>query len=540
MEKNTKTFCLHMNNVKILQLLCMSQPNPKLVQTLLCKRSIAFPCQNTFFCAIFRLLLPESLSLQVASPGPTRLNETDSTKEEGQPSRGMEKGKEEGEGREKTRNWDSYFDHTFRRCRGKDRTWPILYTNFLLRCLVDSVAVFTRDSLSITSLSLDGIPLPPKYINILCSGLRTNWRLTHLSLAKCRIGDVGCNLLLECLRNNPNLRVLNLSSCRLTNRSGMGLSLFLKRRKADLLQNIWEESSLQSREEHIDKKPQGLHTLVLNQNPKFGDNGIRQLTFALKSDMWVKSLNVKRCGITKHGAEAIIELLRLNNVIMHIDFTANHIPINILQGILRSLKRRREMAESMSMKKRFLLNWRDGSLRKMFKGNRMRKHIRVSRSLKKRVNECSLQIRRLKKTQGLKEIRFKETEDTQKTKKVDSFKKKSLRDLESELLNVINSNSKLKEELWSNKVSLDAEVQERSRTENELQKVWDQLNNLRSKVIMLNCLTSKVCSESQLLKGLRDVFEKFEAFASKSTSDVEASEEEPAIRDAKSEMLPLK
>lgn len=34
----------------------------------------------------------------------------------------------------------------------------------------------------------------------------------------------------------------------------MCLSLFLKRRKADLLQNVWEQSSVQSPEENSDKK----------------------------------------------------------------------------------------------------------------------------------------------------------------------------------------------------------------------------------------------------------------------------------------------
>lgn len=53
----------------------------------------------------------------------------------------------------------------------------------------------------------------------------------------------GCDLLLNCLRNNPKLSILNLSSCKLSGRSAMSLSLFLKRRKADLIQNIWEQSS---------------------------------------------------------------------------------------------------------------------------------------------------------------------------------------------------------------------------------------------------------------------------------------------------------
>lgn len=230
----------------------------------------------------------------------------------------------------------------------------MIYTNFLLRCLVDSIAVCARDSPAITSITLDGIPLSLKYLNILCCGLRNNEKLAHLSLVRCRIGDVGCDLVLGSLRNNPRLRTLNLSSCRLTNRSAMHLSLFLKRRKADVLQNVWERSSALSHEENSEKKPQGLQTLVLNQNQKFGDTGVRHLSYVLKSDVWLKSLSLRRCGITKHGAEIMIRVLqRDNGVITKLDLTENRIPINTLQLVLKTLKRRREMLENAALKKRF-------------------------------------------------------------------------------------------------------------------------------------------------------------------------------------------
>lgn len=98
---------------------------------------------------------------------------------------------------------------------------------------------------------------------------------------------------------------------------------------------------------------QGLRMLVLNKNPKFGDNGIRQLVHALKTDFWLKSLNLKHCGITKHGGEIIIRLLQSNTSITRMDLTENQIPINSLQMIFRMLKRKRESMESTTLKKRF-------------------------------------------------------------------------------------------------------------------------------------------------------------------------------------------
>lgn len=55
---------------------------------------------------------------------------------------------------------------------------------------------------------------------------------------------------------------------------------------------------------------------------------------------------------------------------------------------------------------------------------------------------------------------------------------------------------------------------------------------------MLNCLTSKVSGESQLLKGLRDVFDKFEVLSS--VNDVDGFKEEFIVRDTEPEALSLK
>lgn len=79
------------------------------------------------------------------------------------------------------------------------------------------------------------------------------------------------------------------------------------------------------------------------------------------------------------------------------------------------------------------------------------------------------------------------------------------------MLNLTESNYKLKEELLNNKVLLNAEVQYRSRMEDELQKVSLRLNDLRSKVVMMNCLSTKICKETQLSKELKYIFDKFES-----------------------------
>ncbi|KAK1131427.1 hypothetical protein K0M31_017712 [Melipona bicolor] len=412
------------------------------------------------------------------------------------------------------------FDDTSRRCKGNERERPVIYTNFLLRCLVDSIAVCARDSPAITSITVDGIPLTLKYLNILCSGLKSNEKLISLSLTRCHIGDVGCGLLLDSLRNNPKLCVLNLSSCRLSDRSATSLSLFLKRRKADLLQNVWEQSSVQSRNENSDKKVQGLQTLILNQNPKLGDAGLKQLIYALKSDVWLRSLSLRHCGISKHGAEMMIRLLQSNTRITRLDLTENRIPINTLQMILRTLKRRREIVESVTLKKRFCMDLRRNMLNKNGTHGFLQKHWKNLQYKTDILKKYSAQRHRWKKMQRF-DRRMRQSKEIEVSRD-DQNRRKKLGNLESQLLSLVESNFKLKEELSSNKALLDAEARQRTRMEDELQKVSLRLNDLKSKVVMLDCVSSTACNESHLLKGLKYIFEKLESFSSAAQKEEEA------------------
>ncbi|XP_076375583.1 uncharacterized protein LOC143258921 [Megalopta genalis] len=406
-----------------------------------------------------------------------------------------------------------------RRC-GKDRVWPIIYTNFLLRCLIDSVAICVRDSPRIISITIDGIPLSSKYLDILCTGLRNNQRLSYLSLKKCRIGDVGCNMLLESLANNPNLRLLNLSGCRLTSESGVSLYLFLKRRRADLLQNVWTETSDRSRECSPVRKALGFRTLILNHNPKFGENGVRQLMYAVKFDCWLKSLSLKRCGVTKQGAEDIINVLKFNNVLTRVNLTGNRISINTFKVLWKLLNKRRESTESKLSKKRFFVNWKKTSLRSVsnneeqstFKTGRC--HRNLSRiCLQRRFPRIQERPKQLKEMKNMKK------ESALK------MKKKDLRVLECQLLDIIDSNRKLMKELTNNKALVDTELQERSKTETEMQKVSLQLYDLRSKVIMVNCLRSQLSYEHQILqKSFRYIFEKLGSLTTQKRSEIEIME----------------
>lgn len=292
----------------------------------------------------------------------------------------------------------------------------------------------------------------------------------------------------------------------------MFLSLFLKRKKADLLQNVWEKSSLRSCDENPCDKVQGLHTLILDKNPKFCDNGVQQLAYALKTDFWLKTLNLKHCGITKHGGEIIIKLLKSNASITKIDLTENQIPISTLQIIFRMLKRKRESIESTTLKRKLALHWRH-SQNKMLQS----KSCKSSKRSGKSVNRLNKTNRRPAKSHQMKMVRFERKVD--ETRKVEaelrpekriSSRRDKLRDLESQLLSIIESNCKLKEKLLSNKALLSVEAQETLRMEDELQRISFRLNDIKNKVITLNNVSTRTFGENHLMKGLQCSFEKMQ------------------------------
>ncbi|XP_078044175.1 uncharacterized protein LOC144473813 [Augochlora pura] len=388
---------------------------------------------------------------------------------------------------------------------------------------MDSLAICVRDSPRIVSIAIDGIPLSSKYLDILCTGLRNNDRLAYLSLIKCRIGDVGCGMLLESLANNPNLRVLNLSGCRLTGASGMSLYLFLKRRRADLLQNVWTETSDRSRECNSVRKTLGFRKLILNHNPKFGENGVRQLMYAVKFDCWLKSLSLKRCGVMKQGAEDIINVLKVNNVLTRVNLTRNRIPINTFKIFWRLLNKRGETTEGKQLsKKRFNVNCKRISLKSASK-NEEQPIIKTGKCHQNSSKTC-LQKRFPRIQERPKQ--FKELKSMKKQSTL-KMKKKDLRVLECQLLDIIDSNRKLMKELTDNKALVDAELQERSRTETEMQRVSLQLYDLRSRVIMVNCLRSQLSNEHQILqKSFQYIFEKLGGLSARERSEIEITETE--------------
>lgn len=96
----------------------------------------------------------------------------------------------------------------------------------------------------------------------------------------------------------------------------------------------------------------GLQVLILDKNYKFGDIGLRQLTYTLKNDIWLKTLCLRCCGITQHGRETVLKFLQTNTVLTQIDLRDNEVFTDVLQNIRKILKKRRSKREKIVRKKR--------------------------------------------------------------------------------------------------------------------------------------------------------------------------------------------
>ncbi|XP_068993859.1 centrosomal protein of 78 kDa [Neodiprion pinetum] len=213
---------------------------------------------------------------------------------------------------------------------------PAILTRFLLEWLSHSVGQCVRNSPVLTSLELEGIPLPPDCLAVLCVGLASTNTLKHFSLQRCRIGDGSCELICRTVADVQSIRSLNLGQCDLTHRSGPTLAAALSRQKLILYHDTWKDS-LRYREPNLEAMP-GLRRLTLNGNPQMGDLAIREIIEAIRDSLWLKALDLQNCGITESAASQFLDLLNSNLTLAVVDLRLNAVREQILWEISNKLE----------------------------------------------------------------------------------------------------------------------------------------------------------------------------------------------------------
>ncbi|XP_076244629.1 uncharacterized protein LOC143185480 [Calliopsis andreniformis] len=214
---------------------------------------------------------------------------------------------------------------------------PVVLSRYLLEWLSHSVGQCVRNSTTLTNLELEGIPFPPDCLAVLCVGLSHTQTLRHLSLQRCYIGDNSCELVCRTVADVSSIRSLNLSYCDLTSKCGPALAAALSRQKLSLYHDTWKQS-LRYQEPNLEAMP-GLRRLTLNDNPQLGDAAATELIEAIRDSLWLKALDMQRCGLTDAIVKDLLELINHNTTLAVLDVRQN---ANLNEEIVKEIMKRLE------------------------------------------------------------------------------------------------------------------------------------------------------------------------------------------------------
>lgn len=210
---------------------------------------------------------------------------------------------------------------TEEKVRRMKRRYGCLFTAYILRTLIKSVSSVLKKSSVLTCLELDGLPITIQYLEPLLQGLKKNSNVRVLSLQHCPIGDIGCQQLCLSLRYMPNIEILNLSGCELGSMSAEYLAKVIKLQQINRYCESWH-NSLRYEEPEVGNM-KGLKRITLNCNQNIGDEGLIYIIDELEDDLWIKALDMQKCGVTDAVSCKIVDLVEYSRSLEVADFRHN-------------------------------------------------------------------------------------------------------------------------------------------------------------------------------------------------------------------------
>ncbi|XP_067008771.1 centrosomal protein of 78 kDa isoform X1 [Anabrus simplex] len=213
---------------------------------------------------------------------------------------------------------------------------PVLLTRYILYMLVDSLSQCLSNSLVLTCLELEGLPLGIDYLSVLCQGITACKSLQNISFYRSNIGDEGCGKLCMIIRNLPNIISLDFSGCELTEKGAISIAEMLKFQSLQRYNETWKQT-LRYRSPNMEAMP-GLRRVTLNHNMHLGNQGVLHLVDAIKEDLWLRAIDLQNCGVGESGATCVLEMLDVNNSLYIADLRGNRgVRENLIQQIMRKL-----------------------------------------------------------------------------------------------------------------------------------------------------------------------------------------------------------
>ncbi|XP_041644575.1 centrosomal protein of 78 kDa [Cheilinus undulatus] len=189
-----------------------------------------------------------------------------------------------------------------------------------------------RECLSISpnlkTLQLNGLPLRERDLITLTKGLAKSVSLENVSLANCPISDEGLEVICQSVKYSTSIRMVDFTGCNLTWRGAEHMANIIKHQGMQRHGTAWAES-LRYRQPQFEGM-RGLRRVTLNCNTLIGDRGAAALANELAEDLWVKAVDLQRCGLSNEGAGRLLEALKTNTTLCVLDIRSNPLVDKVL------------------------------------------------------------------------------------------------------------------------------------------------------------------------------------------------------------------
>lgn len=215
-----------------------------------------------------------------------------------------------------------------------------LWTDIGMRNLVKALSLTIRRTNVLTCLEFDGIPISPKYLDVLIDGLKKNFSLKILSFKQCPLMDVGCSKVCTSISFMPNVEILNLTACNLTSICTQSIAKMIRHQQISRYCVSWHHS-LRYKDPDVDVLA-GLKRITLNNNPDIGDDGLKLILDELDDDLWIKAIDMQRCNITEKMATRILDVIDYSKSLEILDLRHNDsLSRHTIEKIFTMLKEKR-------------------------------------------------------------------------------------------------------------------------------------------------------------------------------------------------------
>ncbi|XP_041756420.2 centrosomal protein of 78 kDa isoform X3 [Coregonus clupeaformis] len=181
---------------------------------------------------------------------------------------------------------------------------------------------------NLKTLQLHGLPFRERDLITLTKGLAKSVSLENLSLAHCPIADEGLEAICQSVKYSPSIKTVDFTGCNLTWRGAEHMANIIKHQAMRRHSAAWAESLRYRRPEF--EGMGGLRRVTLNCNTLVGDRGAAALSQELAEDLWVKAVDLQKCGLSNDGTRSLLEALKSNTTLCVLDIRRNPLVDNDL------------------------------------------------------------------------------------------------------------------------------------------------------------------------------------------------------------------